>query len=958
MEYHKLLQPKVCPFGLIIFYPSEGKISLKNFPENIIESDKLNDLTKKGVYCNSVKDLYISEGKNFWIINNNTFSIIRKDMPINKTEHSMIYLESLGTFLVGGIDKKSFFYDTKKNYFMNWANTNELHICPALIQIGDYLYIFDDLKKENGCFERTKLKGGEKKWEKIIPNYDKDIICHFPSTGFGVALDINGDIIFLGGDNIDFENNKSFVYNIKENKLYLSENGTNDKVILSDKTFYKINQKNSIALPCNINETKEICSFSNNDQSLMKIIIDFSEVSEPVCNECMKNIEQNQVNGFNEKKNLTQKVKVMKKNIEVNLDSKEKGYYISRYCSKAVQLKAEKDNIKTVKPSDKYVPYTICNRKITHKKIVIKTDIKKVENKKNIEKINHIQEKKIKEEIKICPEKKIEHKIEKKIEPVIEKKVEPVIEKKVEPVIEQKVGEVHEQKDIPSNNELHLEAESEKIESPQKIDQQIPLIEENEQKIEDVPINEEIKEEHYQNFEEKEQKIEEPIHEAQEEKIEEQVETQDQQVEENIENKENENVLEKIQEIKSEENEEKSQNENIVNKEIEEKEDGQNNSLENQPELKEEEHINIEQEDILPKREGEEEPLNANVEGQNQVVIEEKYTEQVIGNNPADIHIEEKQINIIQNPDNPQDIHIDEKIVHVEPNPENPEKLIVQEENIHIEPKEITEEKKEEKEEEKPQIEEKVENKEEIVHEEEKNESVKEKSEDIQDSQEIMHDEEFHKDENVEEVHNDEINIEHKEEPKEVHKDELEEQNIEGVQISSELKNEDHQPIKEDENKNLEGSQEIKDIHYNEENIFHHEDHEDNHEEFQDDMEHHEEHQYEVSHEEQDENQNEEQDEQKNVMISGEMGEGQENQEELENDDNEEHMGENGEEINFEDENGEDEKGEEYEEEEQAEERDSLKKTLTQNIGEDVMQITEYPVNIYFKEENFCDYKP
>ena len=298
----------------------------------------------------------------------------------------------------------------------------------------------------------------------------------------------------------------------------------------------------------------------------MKIIIDFSEVSEPVCNECMKNIEQNQVNGFNEKKNLTQKVKVMKKNIEVNLDSKEKGYYISRYCSKAVQLKAEKDNIKTVKPSDKYVPYTICNRKITHKKIVIKTDIKKVENKKNIEKINHIQEKKIKEEIKICPEKKIEHKIEKKIEPVIEKKVEPVIEKKVEPVIEekvepviekkvepvieQKVGEVHEQKDIPSNNELHLEAESEKIESPQKIDQQIPLIEENEQKIEDVPINEEIKEEQYQNFEEKEQKIEEPIHEAQEEKIEEQVETQDQQVEENIENKENENVLEKIQEIK------------------------------------------------------------------------------------------------------------------------------------------------------------------------------------------------------------------------------------------------------------------------------------------------------------------------------------------------------------------------------------------------------------------------
>ena len=56
----------------------------------------------------------------------------------------------------------------------------------------------------------------------------------------------------------------------------------------------------------------------------------------------------------------------------------------------------------------------------------------------------------------------------------------------------------------------------------------------------------------------------------------------------------------------------------------------------------------------------------------------------------------------------------------------------------------------------------------------------------------------------------------------------------------------------------------------------------------------------------------------------------------------------NGEEMNFEDENG----------EEQAEERDSLHKTLTQNIGEDVMQIAEHPNQVYYDEEVFCDYKP
>ena len=38
--------------------------------------------------------------------------------------------------------------------------------------------------------------------------------------------------------------------------------------------------------------------------------------------------------------------------------------------------------------------------------------------------------------------------------------------------------------------------------------------------------------------------------------------------------------------------------------------------------------------------------------------------------------------------------------------------------------------------------------------------------------------------------------------------------------------------------------------------------------------------------------------------------------------------------------------------------KETLHKTLTQNIGEDVMQIAEHPNQVYYDEEVFCDYKP
>ena len=52
-------------------------------------------------------------------------------------------------------------------------------------------------------------------------------------------------------------NNASYIYNLNQNKISLSQNGTNDCMNFVDKTFYKINET-YIALPEDLGESKEI----------------------------------------------------------------------------------------------------------------------------------------------------------------------------------------------------------------------------------------------------------------------------------------------------------------------------------------------------------------------------------------------------------------------------------------------------------------------------------------------------------------------------------------------------------------------------------------------------------------------------------------------------------------------------------------------------------------------------
>ena len=365
MSYNRLLQPKINPFGVIIYSPKEGNVILKQFPDKIISENELNKFSK-GTYCNSFNNLLLSEGKYFWIINNTSFNVRKKKLPIEKNNHSMIFLpctKGAGrVFIIGGSDRKTFFYDLKKNYFINWAETNEVHNKPILIKIDDYLYIMDSLKQQNFCFERTKLSDNEKRWEKIIPNFDKKIISNFPSGGLAAALDSNGSVVFLGGDNINLMNN-SYIYDPKNNNVSISLNGTNDSVNFCDKNFYKFNKKYSIALPRDMEEVKEIVMIDKDEQSLIKTHIDLPKKGncKIIINQSEYTFPKTKIRSNMIYVNNANMTKVNYRNINPNIQIKEEpkefGYYISSNSSEQVRIKAQKDRIKMVQINPKHVPY-------------------------------------------------------------------------------------------------------------------------------------------------------------------------------------------------------------------------------------------------------------------------------------------------------------------------------------------------------------------------------------------------------------------------------------------------------------------------------------------------------------------------------------------------------------------------------------------------------------------------
>ena len=283
--FKKILQPVRNNFGIYIFFPEYGSMSLEEYPENIKKDYELGKFNIVSAYCNSPNALYISGGifseeklNHFWIIDNQYLSIKQIKMPIPKAHHSMTYVynnEKEFIFIVGGDDSKTFYYDINNNNFVEWGDMNWIHFHPGLIHIGNYLYCFHLIKdeKQKIFFEKTNLNNEKHIWERVYPNFESETIKNnIINYEFGVSPCAGGRVMLFGGN---FNNPNNYIYDINLN-IFLYNNNCRDQFIpLIDKNFYKINQNHNIALPASLSRHVEIAIFNKIKYTLRKVSLNF-----------------------------------------------------------------------------------------------------------------------------------------------------------------------------------------------------------------------------------------------------------------------------------------------------------------------------------------------------------------------------------------------------------------------------------------------------------------------------------------------------------------------------------------------------------------------------------------------------------------------------------------------------------------------------------------------------------
>ena len=264
--FSKLLKPLINPFKLIMLNVKEGILQMVDFDKEKIKNFGFDCLVNNNyACCNSLDALYISFGKNLWIISNKNFALEKKEMPIAKEKHSMVYIVSNNTiFIAGGDNTDSFYYDINNKEFIPWGKMCGIQEKPALIQYGDFLYSFNSFNPSGIYFERTKLTSPAKKWEKLIPQSGDQESGFFYNKLFGVSKCSGGNILFAGGINNQL---RTFVYNLKLNVLYININ-KDESILLSERTFYKIDHNFNIGITQNIEKNHIIAIINKNSKSL------------------------------------------------------------------------------------------------------------------------------------------------------------------------------------------------------------------------------------------------------------------------------------------------------------------------------------------------------------------------------------------------------------------------------------------------------------------------------------------------------------------------------------------------------------------------------------------------------------------------------------------------------------------------------------------------------------------
>ena len=270
------------PFEVFVFYKSDKSLKIQKYDSSKINEEGLNNYDSSSAYCNGDNNLFISGGEKrdgdiiakFWKINLENQDIETFQMPSPKKNHSMVYIPGGYVFIVGGNDKKSYFFDGQNNQIYLSSDLNNNRTEPALILVSDNLYCFDNVNSKNSdesfTCEKMDLKEDIPKWKLITPRIDSSIINQkMNQKFFGVVKTNDDNVLFLGGnmDNNQEEDCYNYKYAIEDNVILPSEVPFQE-YNLKEKTFLTFKRDIEYILPDFNRSHPEVLFFQKNKNKL------------------------------------------------------------------------------------------------------------------------------------------------------------------------------------------------------------------------------------------------------------------------------------------------------------------------------------------------------------------------------------------------------------------------------------------------------------------------------------------------------------------------------------------------------------------------------------------------------------------------------------------------------------------------------------------------------------------
>ena len=217
------------PFEVFLFAKEDKSLKIQTYDPTTVKNLFLNNYSPSSAYCNGNNHLFISGGEkkngeiidNFWEIDLKDQNIAEPVKIPPKKNHSMIFIPNNYVFVVGGNDKKTFYFNTQNAEICEWADLNILRTEPALQRISNNLYCLDNINKGNNdifSLEKTDLNSNKPEWILLTPKFNFPIMNEqkLSQKFFGVSKDDEDNIIFLGG-NMDNYNNNDETFNYKYN---------------------------------------------------------------------------------------------------------------------------------------------------------------------------------------------------------------------------------------------------------------------------------------------------------------------------------------------------------------------------------------------------------------------------------------------------------------------------------------------------------------------------------------------------------------------------------------------------------------------------------------------------------------------------------------------------------------------------------------------------------------------